>query len=134
MSHCEISAMLRPSMKKWRLSRLSRCPPHSGHGAVVGIAFPGLQEDLAISKEKLDIPDYVEISADVENFEMGMTMTLATTELFGTIDSDKLDLHKLSDAMAELTDAMDQLMDGSSQLYDGAVPLCFGLYLKACRN
>ena len=91
--------------------------------AVVGIAFPGLQEDLAISKEKLDIPDYVEISADVENFEMGMTMTLATTELFGTIDSDKLDLHELSDAMAELTDAMDQLMDGSSQLYDGLCTL-----------
>ena len=91
--------------------------------AVVGIAFPGLQEDLAINKEKLDIPDYVEISADVENFEMGMTMTLATTELFGAIDSDKLDLHELSDAMAELTDAMDQLMDGSSQLYDGLCTL-----------
>lgn len=91
--------------------------------AVVGIAFPGLQEDLAISKEKLDIPDYVEISADVENFEMGMTMTLATTELFRAIDSDKLDLHELSDAMAELTDAMDQLMDGSSQLYDGLCTL-----------
>ena len=91
--------------------------------AVVGIAFPGLQEDLAISKQKLDIPDYVEISADVENFEMGMTMTLATTELFGAIDSDKLDLHELSDAMAELTDAMDQLMDGSSQLYDGLCTL-----------
>ena len=91
--------------------------------AVVGIACPGLQEDLAISKEKLDIPDYVEISADVENFEMGMTMTLATTELFGAIDSDKLDLHELSDAMAELTDAMDQLMDGSSQLYDGLCTL-----------
>ena len=91
--------------------------------AVVGIAFPGLQEDLAISKEKLDIPDYVEISADVENFEMGMTMTLATTELFGAIDSDKLDLHELSDAMAELTDAMDQLMDGSSQLYVGLCTL-----------
>lgn len=91
--------------------------------AVVGIAFPGLQEDLAISKEKLDIPDCVEISADVENFEMGMTMTLATTELFGAIDSDKLDLHELSDAMAELTDAMGQLMDGSSQLYDGLCTL-----------
>ena len=91
--------------------------------AVVGIAFPGLQEDLAISKEKLDIPDYVEISADVENFEMGMTMTLATTELFGAIDSDKLDLNELSDAMAELTDAMGQLMDGSSQLYDGLCTL-----------
>ena len=91
--------------------------------AVVGIAFPGLQEDLAISKEKLDIPDYVEISADVENFEMSTTMTLATTELFGAIDSDKLDLNELSDAMAELTDAMDQLMDGSSQLYDGLCTL-----------
>ena len=91
--------------------------------AAVGIAFPGLQEDLAISKEKLDIPDYVEISADVENFEMGMTMTLATTELFGAIDSDRLDLHELSDAMAELTDAMDQLMDGSSQLYVGLCTL-----------
>ena len=91
--------------------------------AVVGIAFPGLQEDLAISKEKLDIPDYVEISADVENFEMGITMTLATTELFGTLDSGKLDIHELSDAMAELTDAMDQLMDGSSQLYDGLCTL-----------
>lgn len=91
--------------------------------AVVGIAFPGLQEDLAISKEKLDIPDYVEISADVENFEMGMTMTLATTELFGAIDSDKLDLHELSGAMTELTDAMNQLMDGSSQLYDGLCTL-----------
>lgn len=91
--------------------------------AVVGIAFPGLQEDLAISKEKLDIPDYVEISADVENFEMSTTMTLATTELFGAIDPDKLDLNELSDAMAELTDAMDQLMDGSSQLYDGLCTL-----------
>ena len=91
--------------------------------AVVGIALPGLQEDLAISKEKLNIPDYVEISADVENFEMGMTMTLATTELFGDLDSEKLDIHHLSDAMAELTDAMDQLMDGSSQLYDGLCTL-----------
>ena len=91
--------------------------------AVVGIAFPGLQEDLAISREKLDIPDYVEISADVENFEMGITMTLATTELFGALDSEKLDIHELSDAMAELTDAMDQLMDGSSQLYDGLCTL-----------
>lgn len=91
--------------------------------AVVGIAFPGLQENLAISREKLDIPDYVEISADVEHFEMGMTMTLASTELFGVIDADKLDFHELSDSMAELTDAMDQLMDGSSRLYDGLCTL-----------
>ena len=48
--------------------------------AAVCIAFPGLQEDLAISKEKLDIPDYVEISADVENFEMGIKRKAVVTE------------------------------------------------------
>lgn len=87
--------------------------------AVMGIAFPGLQEDLAIEKDKLEIPDFVEISADVENFKLGMTMTLATAELFGAVDSDEIDIHDLSDSMADLTEAIGQLMDGSSQLYDG---------------
>ncbi|MEG0894856.1 MAG: hypothetical protein RSE93_04015, partial [Oscillospiraceae bacterium] len=44
--------------------------------AVVGIAFPGLQSNLNINKEKLEIPDYVEITADVENFEMMNTVTV----------------------------------------------------------
>lgn len=91
--------------------------------AVVGIAFPGLQEDLAIKKEKLEIPDFVEINADVENFQMGTTMTLATTELFGDLDPEKADVHELSDAMGKMTDAMGRLMDGSSKLYDGLCAL-----------
>ena len=37
--------------------------------AVVGIAFPGLQEDLAISKEKLDIPDYVEMHGTLRSLD-----------------------------------------------------------------
>lgn len=87
---------------------------------VIGIAFPGLQENLAISKDKFDIPDYVEITADAKNFELGMTVTLATNELFSELDTDGFgSISELSESMEELTDAMDQLLDGSSQLYDG---------------
>lgn len=87
---------------------------------VVGIAFPGLQENLAINEEKLDIPDYVEITADVTNFEFGMTMTIATNEIFNELDTTKLDsADDLTGALTDLTDAMDQLLDGSSALYDG---------------
>lgn len=91
--------------------------------AVVGIAFPGLQEDLKVGRDKIDIPDYVEISADVENFEMSTTMTLATTEVLGNFDSGRLDTEKMSGAIDGMTSGMDQLLDGSSKLYDGVCTL-----------
>lgn len=88
--------------------------------AVIGIAFPGLQDNLAISPEKLEIPDYVEITANAKNFKLGMTITLATNELFNEMDADHLDsISDLSSSLGEMTDAMEQLMDGSSQLYGG---------------
>ncbi len=92
--------------------------------AVIGIAFPGLQENLAISKDKLDIPDYVEITADVSSFRLDMTVTLATNELFSELDADGFDsISELSASMEELTSAMDQLLGGSSQLYEGIAAL-----------
>lgn len=95
--------------------------------AVVGIAFPGLQENLALDRDTLDVPDYVEISADVENFELAMTMTLATNSVFSEIDVDDFDsLDDLSDAADDLSSAMDQLMDGAGQLYDGLDTLLDG--------
>ncbi len=87
---------------------------------VMGIAFPGLQEDLAIDKEKIDIPDYVEISADVKNFKLGMTVTLATNDAFNSIDTEKLDkVDGLSGKLTELTEGMNKLINGSSELYNG---------------
>ena len=90
-----------------------------------GVAFPGLQENLAIDREKLELPDYVELSADVEDFEMGMTITVATTEPFSDPDAEpgELDFSELSDSMGKMTSAMTQLMDGSSALYDGLCTL-----------
>ena len=94
--------------------------------AVMGMAFPGLQEDLGISKEQLDLPDYVEISADVTDFTLETTLTVVSNSLLNAVDTDDLtsgDLGSLSDSLGKLTDAMDQLMDGSSQLYDGLCTL-----------
>lgn len=88
--------------------------------AVIGIAFPGLQENLALDPDKFEIPDYVEITADAENFEMDTTITIATNELFNEIDTDKISsIDDLSGSLNKLTEAMNQLIDGSSQLYEG---------------
>ena len=87
---------------------------------VIGMAFPGLKENLAISEDKLKIPDYVEISADAKDFKLGNTVTVATNELFNSLDTDKFtSITKLSDSVGQLPSAMAQLLDGSSQLYDG---------------
>lgn len=92
--------------------------------AVIGLAFPGLQENLALDAGRLEIPDYVEITADVENFELGNTVTLAAGDVFGSVDTSELDsMEDLGESLSDLTDAMDQLMDGSSALYDGLCTL-----------
>lgn len=87
---------------------------------VIGLALPGLQENLGIDTDKIEIPDYVEITSDVTDFEMGMTVTMATNELFNNIDTDNLDsIDDLKDSLKELSDGMDKLMNGSDALYDG---------------
>lgn len=88
--------------------------------AVMGIAFPGLQENLNLSKEKLDIPDHFEITADAKNFAFGMTVTIATNEIFNEIDSSKLNsIDDLEKSLNQLNSGMKQLLDGSSALYGG---------------
>lgn len=91
-----------------------------GHTAVIGIAFPGLQENLAADPGKLEIPSFVEMTADVQDFSMDMTITIVTNALFQELDTGDLDsIGDLSESLGDLTDAMDQLMGGSNQLYDG---------------
>lgn len=88
--------------------------------AVIGIALPGLQKNLNITSDKLELPDFVEITADVENFKMGMSITLATNELFSNFDTSKLnDLDNVVNSVNDLTGGMNQLLDGSSALYNG---------------
>ena len=94
---------------------------------VIGIAFPGLQENLGIAKDKLEIPDFVEITADANNFRLDMTVTLATNQVFNEVDSDSFDsAANLSASMEELTNAMDQLTAGAESLKSGAESLDAG--------
>lgn len=89
------------------------------HTIVAGIALPGLQEDLDLDKDIIDIPDYVEVSCDAEDFQLSMTLTVVTDELFSDDAFSKLDTGDLSSAVSQLNDAMTKLMNGSSSLYSG---------------
>ena len=94
------------------------------HTIVAGIAFPGLQSNLNISENKFSVPSYVEITAEVKNFALANTVTVATNEIFNRVDTDKLNsVDELTDSLDELSDAMTKLLDGSSKLYDGLCTL-----------
>ncbi len=87
---------------------------------VAGLSFPGLQSNLNIDSEKFEIPDYVEITADANNFKLSNTVTIATNSIFNRFNTENLtSADDLTNAIGKLSDAMDQLMDGSSSLYDG---------------
>lgn len=87
---------------------------------VIGFALPGLAESLDIDSDKIEIPSYVELTADVNDFSLGMTITMATNTLFSNIDTEKINsISDLKDEVTELEDAMTKLTDGSSELYNG---------------
>ena len=88
---------------------------------VAGFALPGMQDSLDIDKDEMEIPDYVEITADTTDFELSTTMTVAMNDIFNDVDFSKVDdkVDELKDSLDELEDAAEQLVDGSSQLYDG---------------
>ena len=91
---------------------------------VIGFALPGLQENLAIDRSKFELPDSLEIEADVTDFSLSMTVTMATNEIFGRLDKlDIKDLDNLSTSMEELTDAMTKLTEGSEALSNGLAQL-----------
>lgn len=91
------------------------------HTIVAGYATPGLEEDLDLETDEINFPNYVEIKADVKDFKLTTTMTLATNEIFNDIDFSEADskLETLDKKLKKLTDATDKLIDGSSKLYNG---------------
>ncbi|MCI8376836.1 MAG: hypothetical protein HFI29_15635 [Lachnospiraceae bacterium] len=99
---------------------------------LVGYAMPGLKENLDIDSEdfdveELDIPEYVEVTADVTDFSLATTLTVATNEIFADMDFDTQEkMEDLSADMDELQDAMQELMDGTGELFDGVLELYDG--------
>ena len=105
-----------------------------GNIIVMGVALPGLKESLDISDDKWDeledadeikdrLSNSFEITADTTDFELGMTITMASSDIlsdFGMTDlsgSDKLD--DLKSDMEDLNDGSNKLVDGTKELKDG---------------
>ena len=108
---------------------------------VVGMAFPGLVESLNGAEsssevldeieEKLEIPSSIEITADVTDFELGMTISMVSSDVMSSLGLDSIDtdddkILDIKDSMNELGDASTLLVDGSAALQDGAMQLADG--------
>lgn len=96
---------------------------------VVGVAFPGLANDLNLKDLDMgiDIPETVTITADVKDATVGTSITMASAELmneFGLDDIDSFD--DLQDSIDDLEDATNQLVDGSKEAADGSKELADG--------
>ena len=96
---------------------------------VLGIATPGLKESLGLDKklnkgsdsEGINLPENLEVSADVKNFSMDPTFTIALTDVMKELKTDDItDMDKLKDALNDLEDAALKLVDGSAELSKGA--------------
>lgn len=100
---------------------------------VVGYGMPGLSEslnlkgldlgdDLDLNTDKIQdkLTDTVEITADVTDFSIGATYTVATSDLFQDVELDDLeDIDDLDEKIDDIKDASSQLIDGSEELQDG---------------
>lgn len=86
---------------------------------VIGIAFPGVSGNLP-ADASVEIPDFIEIEADVTDFELGNAYVIVTNEIFNRLNLDDVTaMDELKDSMDELAEAMDALMEGSAALYEG---------------
>lgn len=90
---------------------------------VVGMAMPGLHESLQKENSDFDsdieFPDYVEVSADVKNFSLEMTASVAMSGLLSDLNLSDVDLSDLENSIDDLSDGSEQLEDGSKQIKDG---------------
>ncbi len=97
-----------------------------GRSAVVGYALPGLKGALALQSDDVDIPDYVEVRADVSDFAMPQTVTLASSGVLGEIDMSSLNTDEFAAASDSLESSMDALVEGSSTLTNALLQFASG--------
>lgn len=95
-----------------------------GQKLVIGYACPGLTKSLKLATyeptEDIDIPEYVEVTADVTDFSLDFTATIISSGLLEDMDLKDLDeVDEMSDNMKKLEEATDKLSDGAGALESG---------------
>lgn len=84
----------------------------------LGMGLPQVKENLGVTD--LNIPDYFELEADVAEYDAVEGITIATNDIFNSLETDKLDdLNDLKSSMTKLQDSANQLVDGSGELKNG---------------
>lgn len=95
-----------------------------GQNLIIGYACPGLAKNLNLSDSELtkdiELPEYVEVTADVTDFELDFTATVFSSGLLSDLAEENLDdLDETSDNMDKIQEASGKLKDGSGKLLDG---------------
>ena len=94
---------------------------------IAGIAMPGLQESLGVSKSDVDIPNDIEITMDATNFEMGNMITYVTPKI---LEENDLSIFNKIDGIygkvQTLESSMNQIQEGATALADGTGELANG--------
>jgi putative membrane protein len=94
---------------------------------IMGIALPGLQESLNVSKSDIDIPNDIEITMDSTDFEIGNIITFVTPKILEEEDLSFFDeLDKIYSQVNTLQTASNQIQEGSQSLADGTSQLVSG--------
>ena len=90
---------------------------------VLGYALPGLTESLGLDDDDLDsdvkIPEYFEVTADVEDFSLSNAMTVVVNAGSLLTSEGEKDEDSIDEVIGKLQDASSQLEDGSSALAEG---------------
>ena len=78
-----------------------------GQNLIIGYACPGLSENLNLSDSELtkdiELPEYVEVTADVTDFELDFTATVFSSGLLSDLDEES------HDDLDETSDKMDKI-------------------------
>ena len=102
---------------------------NNGSSIVLGYALPGLSDSLDVEDsdfaDGVTIPDYFEVTADVEDFSLSTAMTFVVNAA-NYVGVEGASLDSVDDLLDELSDATEQLQDGSAELADGADTLADG--------
>lgn len=101
---------------------------------VLGVGMPGLKESLGLDEEsasslieEIRIPESLEITAEVKDFSMEPTFTVAFSDILKELKPDDTkDLNSVMSSLEQLEDVALKLVDGSCEISKGADKLGAG--------
>lgn len=92
------------------------------------VALPGVKESLDLDKDTIDIPNFLEVEADVTDFEMSPIVITTTSEIPEIDDiSGTEDLDELIDGIEKIKEASEKLSEATGKLYEGQISLSGGI-------